>query len=279
MKRIWFITGISSGFGAALAEEAIAIGDFVIGTFRKQEQVDAFNSQYEGKAFALKLDVDSTSEIAEAFDIIRNQYGRIDVLVNNAGFGYAGAIEETPLQDVRDLFETNFFGLIQVTHHALPMMRAQGSGHIIQMSSGAGVKATPGFGFYNATKFAVEGYSEALAGELAPLGIKVTLVEPGPFRTNFASSSFRDSGINIPDYDQTSGLFRNRMKQISGSQEGDPVKGAKAIVDVVRHPNPPMRLPLGTMAVANINLKLEQVKKDVDDWYEVAMGAVYPKGE
>jgi NAD(P)-dependent dehydrogenase (short-subunit alcohol dehydrogenase family) len=182
-RKIWFITGISSGLGKAIAQTAVEKGDFVIGTFRSQIQADVFNNQHKDEASALKLDITKPKEIQKAFQTIKKQFGKLDVLVNNAGFGFAGAVEEASDKEVRAVFEANFFGTLQVTQAALPIFREQKSGHIIQISSHGGIKAFPGFGIYNASKFALEGFSEALAAEVAPLSIKVTIVEPGPFRT------------------------------------------------------------------------------------------------
>lgn len=274
-QKIWFITGISSGLGKALAEQVINNGDFVIGSFRSQIQADAFNNQHKDEAFGLTLDVTKPNEIAKVFKTIRDKFGKIDVLVNNAGFGFAGAIEETSNKETREIFEANFFGTLQVTQAALPIFRKQKSGHIIQISSHGGFKAFQGFGIYNASKFAVEGFSEALAIEVAPLGIKVTLVEPGPFRTNFAGNSFKEAVTIIEDYNETAGAFRQRMKAVDGKQEGDPTKASKAIIDIASLDKPPLRLPLGKIAVASLTAKLDSVTKDLNDFKTVAENAVY----
>lgn len=274
-SRIWFITGISSGLGKALAEVVMQSGDFVVGTFRNARQVEEFNRQYDGKGLALQLDVTRTADISQAFDTLRQRFGRLDVLVNNAGFGFAGAIEEASLAEVRDVFEANFFGTLQVTQAALPLLRQQRGGQILQISSQSGFKAVPGFGIYNASKFALEGFSEALAAEVAPLGIRLTIVEPGPFRTDFANRSFRLAARVIDDYHETAGAFRQRMKDISGKQEGDPYKAAQAIVAIVAEENPPLRLPLGKLAVATLTAKLESVQRDLDAYRHIAENAVY----
>jgi short-subunit dehydrogenase len=275
-SKIWFITGISSGLGKAIAEEVITNGDFVIGTFRNSLQVDAFNNKYKDKALALQMDITKANEIEKAFQIVKERFGKIDVLVNNAGFGFAGSIEEASMEEVREVFEANFFGTLQITQTALPIFRQQKSGHIIQISSHGGVKAMSGFGIYNASKFALEGFSEALAGEIAPLGIKLIIVEPGPFRTNFAGNSFKQAKKIIDDYKATSGVFRERIKQVDGKQEGDPQKAAQAINKIVNSENPPLRLPLGKTAIATITSKLESVQKDLDNFTEVAQSVVYP---
>jgi len=274
-NKVWFITGISSGLGKAIAQTAIEKGNFVIGSFRNQVQVDAFNTHHKDAAFALKLDITKPKETQNAFQIIKKQFGRLDVLVNNAGFGFAGAIEEASDKEVRAVFEANFFGTLQVTQAVLPMFREQKSGHIIQISSHGGIKAFPGFGIYNASKFALEGFSEALAAEVAPLGIKVTIVEPGPFRTGFANTAFQQAENRIEDYNQTSGIFRERMKLVDGKQEGDPIKAAEAIIKITELIQPPLRLPLGKVAIGTITSKLDSVKKDLEDWRELAESAIF----
>ncbi len=274
-SKIWFITGISSGLGKALAEAVIEKGDFVIGTFRNQIQADVFNNAHKDEAFALKMDITKANDLKKGFQIIKKQFGRIDVLVNNAGFGFAGAIEETSETETRQVFEANFFGTLKVTQMALPMMRAQKSGHIVQISSHGGFKAFAGFGIYNASKFALEGFSEALAQELAPLSIKVTIVQPGPFRTGFAHTAFQEAALKIDDYQATSGAFRERMRAVDGKQEGDPIKAAEAIVNIVNSENPPLRLPLGKVPMTTIQMKLDSVKKDLENGRLVAESVVF----
>jgi NAD(P)-dependent dehydrogenase (short-subunit alcohol dehydrogenase family) len=274
-NKIWFITGISSGIGKALTETVIEQGDFVIGTFRSQIQADAFNNKHKEDAFGVQMDVTKPNEIIKAFATIKSKFTKIDVLVNNAGFGFAGAVEETNNEEVRAIFEANFFGTLQVTQTALPILRQQKSGHIIQISSHGGFKAFAGFGIYNATKFAVEGFSEALAAEVAPLGIKLTIVEPGPFRTNFAGENFKTAQTKIADYETTSGVFKQRIKAVDGKQEGDPIKAAKAIFEVTNLENPPLRLPLGKVAIASLTTKLDSVTKDLYDFRAIAESAVF----
>lgn len=274
-NRIWFITGISSGLGKALAQSVINNGDFVIGTFRNQSQTDSFNNHYKDKAFALTLDITKQTEIEKAFKLVSDKFGKVDVLVNNAGFGFAGAIEETSTAETREIFEANFFGTLQITQTFLPMLRQQKSGHIIQISSHGGFKAFPGFGIYNASKFALEGFSEALAIEVAPLGIKLTIVEPGPLRTNFAGSSFKQADKIIEDYNPTAGAFRERMKQVDGKQEGDPIKASQAIIDITKLDTPPLRLPLGKIAIVSLTAKLDSVQKDINSFKDIAESVVY----
>ncbi|MGM9508485.1 oxidoreductase [Larkinella sp. GY13] len=275
IQKIWFITGISSGLGHAMAEAVIENGDFVIGTFRHQLQADRFNDRHQTKAIGLTMDLTKPDEITNAFKYITEQFDRVDVLVNNAGFGMAGAIEETSIVETRALFETNFFGTLLLTQTFLPRFRQQKSGHIIQISSHSGFKAFPGFGIYNASKFALEGFSEALAQEIAPLGIKLTLVEPGPFRTNFAGSSFQQADRFIEDYQATAGAFRERIKLVDGKQEGDPRKAAKAIIDLANLDQPPLRLPLGKIAIVSLTAKLNSVQEDLDNFKEIAESVTF----
>lgn len=274
-NKIWFITGISSGLGKALAQTVIENGDFVIGTFRNQSQADDFNNHHKDEAFALTLDITKPTEIEKAVKLVTDKFGKIDVLVNNAGFGFAGAIEETSTAETREIFEANFFGTLQLTQNFLPLLRQQKSGHIIQISSHGGFKAFVGFGIYNASKFALEGFSEALAQEIAPLGIKLTIVEPGPFRTNFAGSSFKQAEKIIEDYNPTAGAFRERMKQVDGKQEGDPMKASQAIIDITKLDSPPLRLPLGKIAIVSLTAKLDSVQKDINTYKDIAESIVY----
>ncbi len=274
-QKIWFITGISSGFGKAIAQTVLDQGDFVIGTFRQQQQVDEFIAKHKDKGFAYVLDLTNEEQIQEVVAQTIARFGKIDVLVNNAGVGFAGAIEETATAEIRTVFETNFFGTLQqLTQAFLPTFRKQRIGNIIQISSHGGVKAFAGFGIYNASKFALEGFSEALAQETAPLGIKVSIIEPGPFRTNFAGDGFGLAQQVIEDYSETSGVFRQRIKGVHGIQEGDPTKAA-AIYELVQKENPPLRLPLGKIALATIASKIESIQKDMDCGRQTAESVVY----
>ncbi|MEM6299401.1 MAG: oxidoreductase [Bacteroidota bacterium] len=273
-KRTWLITGISSGLGKALAQHVMDKGDFVIGTFRKQEQVDAFNNQQEN-GYAIKLDITKEDQIEEAVRAVFDKFGQIDILVNNAGVGFIGAIEETSLQEVRSVFEANFFGTLKLTQSVLPFMRKVRKGHIIQISSHGGIKAFAGFGIYNASKFALEGFSEALTQEVAPLGIKVSIVEPGPFRTNFAGERLGEAKNSIADYSETAGAFRTKLRSVDGKQEGDPEKAAEAIFELSNSENPALRLPLGKVALMTIGMKIDSVKADLEASRGIAEGAVY----
>lgn len=273
--KTWFITGISSGLGKALAQTAIDEGDFMIGTFRNQSQTDSFNSQHKNKALGLTLDITNPVEIERAVKLVTDKFGQIDVLVNNAGYGLAGAIEETSPRETREIFEANFFGALKLTQSFLPIFRNQKSGHIIQISSHGGFKAFAGFGIYNASKFALEGFSEALAQEVAPLGIKVMIVEPGPFRTSFAGNGFKLADHTIADYNSTAGTFREKIKGMDGKQEGDPIKAAKAIYNITKLEKTPLRLPLGKVALRSLTTKLESVKTDLENFKDVAESVIF----
>ena len=274
-KRNWFITGISSGLGKALAHSVMENGDFVIGTFRNRYQVDKFNQEYIDKGFSILLDITKEKEIENSIEKTISRYGKIDVLVNNAGIGFVGAIEEASMQEIRNVFEANFFGTLKLTQSVLPFMRKEKKGHIIQISSHGGIKAFAGFGIYNASKFALEGFSEALAQEVSPLGIKVTIVEPGPFRTNFAGSGLRFPATVIDDYSETAGIFKSKLKAVNGKQEGNPIKAAKAIIEFVNSKNPTLRLPLGKTALITIGMKLDSVKSDLEANKAIAKKTVY----
>lgn len=274
-RKTWLITGISSGLGEALAQAVIAKGDFVIGTFRKKEQVNTFIQKHPQKAFAFLADITDEKQIDELVKKSISKFGKIDVLVNNAGIGFVGAIEETSLQEVRRVFEANFFGTLQLTQAILPHMRKQKKGHIVQISSHGGIKAFAGFGIYNASKFALEGFSEALAQEVLPLGIHVSIVEPGPFRTKFAGSGLDYAKNTIQAYSATAGNLFKKLKAVNGKQEGDPNKAAQAIINLVYSSKPSLRLPLGKTALLTIGMKLDSVKKDMETNRKIAEEAVY----
>lgn len=274
-SKIWLITGVSSGLGEALAHAAIQQGDFVIGTFRENEQVEKFNRHYGGKAMGMVMDMAQPDSLHHAVAKIKSQFGHVDVLINNAGVGFGGGVEEASLSEARMVFEVNFFGALHLTQLILPLMRNQKQGNIILISSHGGVKASAGFGIYNASKFALEGIGEALAAEAAPLGIKVTLVEPGPFRTNFAGASFHKANTTIGDYEKTAGAFIARMAQVNGRQEGDPAKAAAAIVKLVAEPEPPLRMPLGKIALVTLQSKIDSIQRDLNNGRAVAESVVF----
>ena len=274
-NKVWFITGISSGLGKALAQVVIESGDHVIGTFRKKEQVEAFNLKHGKNGTGIQLDISNMAAIERQVEFVRSTFGKIDVLVNNAGVGIAGAIEETSLEETRQVFEVNFFGTLKLTQAILPLMREQGKGHIIQVSSHAGVKAFAGFGIYNASKFALEGFSEALAQEVKPLGITVTIVEPGPFRTSFAGRSLLLAQNIIEDYQDTAGAFRNKLLSVHDKQEGDPIKAAHIIYDYTQAENQPLRLALGTIPLKTIKMKIDSLTDDLKQNETLSKKAVY----
>ncbi|RYY96484.1 MAG: SDR family NAD(P)-dependent oxidoreductase [Chitinophagaceae bacterium] len=275
MSKVWFITGASSGLGAALAAAVLARGDSVAATFRQAEQASAFSQQDPGRALGLVLDLNDGSRIPTVVPEAQQRFGRIDVLVNNAGYGSIGAIEECSMEEIRAQFETNFFGMAALTKELLPLMRAQGGGHILQLSSAAGVKATGGFGVYNASKFALEGFSEALAQEVAPFGIRVVIVEPGPFRTQFAGSSVKLAATRLDAYKQTPvAQMYHYISRVHGRQEGDPGKAARVLVDYVHNGNEALRLPLGKHPIDVIRAKIASLEKDLEANRELALSTL-----
>lgn len=276
MAKVWFLTGASSGFGAEMAKAIIESGDCVAATFRKAEQASSFTQQYDGNGLGIVLDVTATEQIAPALQQAIEKFGRIDVLVNNAGYGTIGAIEEFSLEEIRAQMETNFFGAVAVTKEAIPILRNHGSGQIVQISSQSGFRAMAGFGVYNASKFALEGFSEALAQELSPFGIKVTIVEPGPFRTQFLSGSLKMPQHQMDIYQKGPvGQMYQYQQKMDGNQEGDPVKAAKAIVDYVRSNRENLRLPLGKVTIQSMRAKLAAVEKDLAANESIAVSTVY----
>jgi len=273
-KRNWLITGCSTGLGRALAEVLIAKGARVFATARKPEELSDLVAGHDN-ARALKLDVTVAAEI-EAAAAQAEKAGGVDVLVNNAGYGYLTAIEEGDEQGYRAQFETNVFGLIAMTKAVLPAMRKRGSGHIINIASVGGLVGNPGSGYYAATKFAVVGFSEALSKEVAPFGIKVTVVEPGPFRTDWAGRSLQSSPHPIDAYAET---VHARLKQVSGysgRQVGDPVRAAEAMITVVNSAEPPLNLVLGAPGLKMVRDKLATLTAEIDRWEALTLGADYP---
>jgi NAD(P)-dependent dehydrogenase (short-subunit alcohol dehydrogenase family) len=275
--KVWFITGASTGFGRLLAEEVLKTGGKVVATARKLDRVADLEKQYPQTAKALALDVTKETQINSAAEQAIAKFGRVDVLVNNAGYGVAGAIEEVSEAEFMPMFETNVFGLLRVTRAFLPYLRKQRSGHILNLSSIGGVVASPGMGFYNATKFAVEGISESLAAELAPFGIHVTIIEPGPFRTDFLGRSGVVAKTSIADYDATAGNMRKYFAENDGKQKGDPLRAVQAMMQVVESPNPPLRLLLGVSALQRLRTKLSNWEKEIAAWEQVTVGADFPE--
>lgn len=277
MSKVWLITGCSTGFGRELAIHALEAGNKVVVTARKPEDVNDIVAKHGTTSIAVKLDVTNTYDIKASVQQAMEKFGRIDVLVNNAGIGYFGAIEESDEDEVRRMFEINFFGLANMTKEVLPIMRKQRSGHIVNISSIGGLVSFPAVGFYNATKYAVDGLSESLAKETAPLGIKVTVIAPSGFRTDWAGRSANNAKTVIDDYATTAGQNKNNIRGYSGNQPGDPVRAAKAIIKAVDSENPPLRLLLGAGALKGGRNKLNELKKDFDDWEETTLGADFPK--
>src|SRR5580693_1120328 len=267
--RIWFITGASTGFGRVLAEEVLKAGGKVIATARNRDKVADLEKQYPQTARALALDVTDAGQVDSAVTQAFAQFGQVDVLVNNAGYGVAGAIEEVSEAEFMPMFETNVFGLLKVTRAFLPYLRKQRRGHILNISSIGGLIAGPGIGLYNATKFAVEGISEALAAEVAPLGIRVTIIEPGPFRTDFLGRSGVIAKTRLADYDSTAGSMRKYFAENDGKQKGDPLRAVHAMMQVVESPNPPLRLLLGASALQRLRSKLTNWEKEIAAWEQV----------
>jgi len=279
MSKVWLITGCSTGFGRELAKEVLMSGYRAGVASRNTDDVKDIIEAFPDTAIAVKLDVTKADEITAAVKQVKEKFGQIDVLVNNAGIGYFGAIEESEEDQVRRMFEINFWGLANITNEVLPVMRAQRSGHIVNIASIGGLVGFPGVGFYNATKFAVDGYSEALAKETAPLGIKVTVINPSGFRTDWAGRSANNSKIVIDDYKETAEANKQAIRGYSGKQPGDPERAAKAIVKAVEAEHPPLHLLLGVAALKGARNKLEVLKKDYDTWEETTVGADFPSNE
>ncbi len=276
---VWFITGCSTGIGRYLAKAVLAKGYRCVVTARNPKQVEDIAAGYPDTAFVHALDVTLPTDVASSVKSAEEKFGRIDVLVNNAGIGYFGSVEESDEAEVRRMMEINFWGLSAMTRAVLPGMRKRKSGHIVNVSSVGGLNAIPALAYYNSTKFAVEGFSEALSKEVAHLGIKVTIVEPSGFRTDWAGRSANDAPSRIVDYAQSAEQYRNNLREGSGKQAGDPVRAAEAIIKAVNAPEPPLRLLLGVAAWKNAHLKIDALNKDFDAWRETTEGADFPEGE
>jgi len=272
-QLVWMITGTSQGFGLELVRAALQRGDSVIATSRSPDKVATAFPKASARLLAIPMDLRDMTKISSAVQAGLTRFGRIDVLVNNAGHGLIGAVEEASDAEIANVFETNVFGLLRVTRAVLPHFRERRSGHIVNLSSIGGLVGLPGFGIYNGTKFAVEGLSEAMAAEVTPLGIRVMIVEPGPFRTDFLGSSLALTGKKLADYDQTSGQTRAAATTRHGSQPGDPARAAEAIIKAVTSENPPQHLLLGQFAYDRATAKLENLRKEFEAWREVTLGA------
>lgn len=275
-KPVWFITGCSTGFGRELAKLALRRGHRVAATARQAERLKDLVADHPENALALALDVTIARQVAEAVAAAERAFGRIDILVNNAGYGYLAAVEEGEDDEVRAMFETNFFGLVAVIKAVLPGMRTRRRGHVINISSVGGLVGNPGSGYYAATKFAVEGLSEALAKEIEPLGLRVTIVEPGPFRTDWAGRSLKQARHPIAAYADTAGARRTEISGRSGKQPGDPERAAAAIIGVAESPKPPLHLVLGRPGLDMVRAKLSTLVRDLNAWEKVTLGADFP---
>ncbi len=265
--RTWLVTGASRGFGRALCELLLERGDRVVATARNRAAVQPLEDAHPGRALALAMDVTDDASVAAAVAAAEQTFG-IDVVVNNAGYVVVGATEEVPIAMSKAIFDTNYFGTLRVTQAVLPAMRARRRGHIVNISAMGGVVSSGGLGYYCATKFALEALAEALSAEVAPLGIKVTSVLPGRFRTEVQAGS--QYAPLMPDYDATSGAITRRWTTTSGQQPGDPRRAMQAIIDAVGMADPPLRLPLGADAVERFRTKAAALAADADRWEKVA---------
>ncbi|PEV21376.1 oxidoreductase [Bacillus thuringiensis] len=277
-QRTWFITGTSSGFGRSLAEAVIKYGDKVVATARKVSDIESLKALAPDRVLTLTLDVHNEYHAEKAVEEAISAFGSIDVLVNNAGYGLLGSFEDVTDEQIRNQFETNVFGLMNITRAVLPVLRKQKSGHIINMSSAAGVTTFPGFSVYCASKFAVEGLSLGLAQELEPLGIKMTILEPGAFRTKWASVTLEQAPTDdMNEYKETAGGIRSWLTSVNGSQPGDPDRAANIIIGLVNSPNPPLQLVLGEQAVQDVKDRLGTHLKDIEDWSDVSVSSDFEK--
>lgn len=275
-KPVWFITGCSTGFGRELARLLLEREYRVVVTARDPATVADLVAGREAHALVQRLDVTDRAQITAAVAAADAHFGGIDVLVNNAGIGYFGAVEESEEAEVRRMFEINVFGLAWMTQAVLPIMRRQRSGRIMNVASIAGIRGNPGIGFYNASKFAVVGLSEALAREVEPLGIKVTVIAPSGFRTDWAGRSANEAPHRIPEYAATAGKNIRVIREASGKQPGDPVRAAEAIIHVAEIDDPPLNLLLGQGALRGARRKLEELQADIDAWEATTVGADVP---
>jgi NAD(P)-dependent dehydrogenase (short-subunit alcohol dehydrogenase family) len=264
-ERVWLVTGASRGFGRALCDAVLARGERLVATARGRDFIESFEREHPD-ALAVTLDVTDPAQARAAVEQALERFGRLDVVVNNAGYGHFGAVEELTEDELRQQLEVNLFGVINVTRAVLPALRRQRSGHLVQMSSLNGIEGMIGAGYYCAGKFAVEGLSESLAGEVAHLGIKVTIVEPGPHRTNFASPDSARVADPIEDYAESVGQVRQAFADLDGAQPGDAGRAAQAIIEAVDAEDPPLRLPLGQMALDNIRAKLSGPLEELVCW-------------
>ena len=271
--KVWFITGSSTGFGRMLVDELLSRGETVVATSRNPAALEFLREGFGEQILLPQLDVTDPEQCSLAVNMALDAYGQIDVLVNNAGFGVYGSLEEVPMETVRQQFETNVFGVLNVLKAALPSMRANSSGTILNISSIAGWMSFPGSGIYGSSKFALEGLTESLEAELRPLGIRTILIEPGSFHTNFYGHNYRRIDNKIEDYAETAGKTLEFFDNFAGKQPGDPLKAVKAMIDVAEHPSPPLRLLLGSDAYDRAIANLESVRDDFTQWESISRSA------
>jgi NAD(P)-dependent dehydrogenase (short-subunit alcohol dehydrogenase family) len=273
----WLITGCSTGIGREIARAALEVGHSVAVTARNVDAVADFVDQFGDRALALPLDVTDRDQITSAVGSVEKTFGGIDVLVNNAGYGYMAAVEEGEDAEVRKLFDTNYFGVVDTLKAVLPAMRARRSGHVINISSMTGLVANPPNAYYSSTKFALEALTEALAKEVGPLGIKVTAIEPGAFRTDWAARSMQESSTPIGDYDDNVGSRKTLIKQFADHLPGDPRKVAEAVLMIAGLDEPPLRLLLGRDVLAAVREKIADLTASIDQWESVTKNVNFPK--
>lgn len=272
-SKVWFITGTSSGFGRALCEAALDRGDRVFATARNLSTIADIGSRWPGNAHISELDVTVASSIEKAVEEAVAVFGGIDVLVNNAGYGLVGSLEETSNEQIQRNFNVNFFGALNLIRAALPQFRNKKSGHVINISAAAAIVNYPGFGIYGAAKCALEGMSESLAAEGRSFGLRVTIVEPGPFRTDFISRSLEHASSDVQEYHGSAGKFAKFIAGIDGKQPGDPVKAAQQILQVVDAEKPPLRLVLGKYAIDKTRRSLAQRETELTQWEACGLAA------
>lgn len=268
--KTWLITGCDKGMGREIAKAALQAGDRVAVTVLAKDGISDLTDHFPERCKAYHLDITQSEMIPKVVAQVEADIGDIDVVVNNAGYGLVGAAEETSSQDYRRMFEVNFFGATELIRLLLPSMRSRRCGHIINISSLVGFLGAAGLAYYSASKFALEGYSESLAKEVAPLGIRLTIIEPGGFRTDFAGTSIVESKLVIDDYASTSGAYRTFMKTRHGQQPGDPARLGKAIVAVATSEQPPLRLPLGSDAIASIQADVDRIGRELQVWNDLS---------
>jgi len=276
--KTFLISGVSSGLGKALAEGALHAGHRVVGTLRDEAARSAFDSLLPGRSFGVLLDVTNFASIGTMIDRIEQEIGQIDVLVNNAGYGHEGVVEESSIEDLRRQFEVNVFGAVALMKEVLPYMRKRRAGHIINITSMGGIITMPGLAYYHGSKFALEGISESVGKEVKGMGIHVTAVEPGSFRTDWAGRSMRRAARTIPDYDEIFDPIRKRRQDYSGHQLGDPSKAALAMLALVDSDSPPSHLLLGSDALKLVRQKLDLLSSEIDMWEQLSLSTDFRDG-